>query len=48
MNLTAEDLHHRRDQLRFLATLTDDPLAEQLCGTWSSNLKIGWRLTQAR
>jgi hypothetical protein len=30
MNLTPEDLHHRLDQLRFLATQTDDPLAEQL------------------
>ena len=30
MDLTLEDLHHRLDQLRFLATQTDDPLAERL------------------
>jgi hypothetical protein len=30
MNLTPEDLHHRLDQLRFLATQTDDRLAERL------------------
>jgi hypothetical protein len=30
MNLTAEDLHHRLDQLRLLASETDDPLAERL------------------
>jgi hypothetical protein len=30
MELTPEDLHHRLDQLRLLATETDDPLAERL------------------
>jgi hypothetical protein len=30
MDLTLEDLHHRLNQLRFLATQTDDPLAERL------------------
>ena len=30
MDLTPEDLHHRLDQLRSLATETDDPLAERL------------------
>jgi hypothetical protein len=30
MDLTLEHLHHRLDQLRFLATQTDDPLAERL------------------
>jgi hypothetical protein len=30
MDLSLEDLHHRLDQLRFLATQTDDPLAERL------------------
>jgi SpoVK/Ycf46/Vps4 family AAA+-type ATPase len=30
MELTLEDLHHRLDQLRFLATQTDDPLADRL------------------
>ena len=30
MNLTAEDLHHRLDQLRLLASETDDPLSERL------------------
>ena len=30
MDLSLEDLHHRLDQLRFLATQTDDPLAEPL------------------
>jgi hypothetical protein len=30
MNLTAEDLHHRLDQLRLLASETDDPLAGRL------------------
>ncbi len=41
MNVTPEDLHHRLDQLRFLATQTDDPLAERLVRDLSSNLKIG-------
>jgi hypothetical protein len=30
MDLAREDLHHRLDQLRLLATETDDPLAERL------------------
>ena len=30
MNPTAEDIHHRLDQLRLLASETDDPLAERL------------------
>ena len=30
MDLTPEDLRHRLHQLRFLATETDDPLAERL------------------
>jgi hypothetical protein len=30
MNETPEDLHHRLDQLRLLATETTDPLAERL------------------
>jgi hypothetical protein len=30
MNPTAEDLHHRIDQLRLLASETDDPLAGRL------------------
>ena len=30
MNEAPEDLHHRLDQLRLLATETTDPLAEQL------------------
>jgi hypothetical protein len=30
MDLTLEDLRYRLDQLRRLATETDDPLAEQL------------------
>ncbi len=30
MNPTAEDLHHRLDQLQLLASETDDPLAERL------------------
>ena len=30
MDLTLEDLRHRLDQLRFLVTQTDDPLAEGL------------------
>ena len=30
MDPTPEELHHRLDQLRFLATETDDPLAERL------------------
>jgi hypothetical protein len=30
MDLTPEDFHHRLDQLRLLATETDDPLAERL------------------
>jgi len=30
MDPTPEDLHHRLDQLRFLASETDDPLAERL------------------
>jgi hypothetical protein len=30
MNPTAEDLHHRIDQLRLLASETDDPLAQRL------------------
>jgi hypothetical protein len=30
MTLPPEDLYHRLDQLRFLATQTDDPLAERL------------------
>jgi hypothetical protein len=29
-HLTPEDLHNRLDQLRLLATETDDPLAERL------------------
>ena len=30
MNEAPEDLHHRLDQLRLLATETTDPLAERL------------------
>jgi SpoVK/Ycf46/Vps4 family AAA+-type ATPase len=30
MDLTLEDLRHRLDQLRLLASETDDPLAERL------------------
>jgi hypothetical protein len=30
MNPTAEDIHHRLDELRLLASETDDPLAERL------------------
>jgi hypothetical protein len=30
MDLGREDLHHRLHQLRFLASETDDPLAERL------------------
>jgi hypothetical protein len=30
MNQAPEDLHHRLDQLRLLATETTDPLAERL------------------
>ena len=30
MDVTPQDLHHRLDQLRLLATETDDPLAERL------------------
>ena len=30
MDLTPEDLHYRLDQLRFLASETDDPLAARL------------------
>jgi hypothetical protein len=30
MDLTLEDLRYRLDQLRLLATETDDPLAERL------------------
>ena len=30
MNPTAEDLHHRLDQLQLLASETDDPWAERL------------------
>jgi hypothetical protein len=30
MDLTPEDLHHRLDQLRVLASETDDPLAQRL------------------
>jgi hypothetical protein len=30
MNPTAEDIHRRLDQLRLLASETDDPLAERL------------------
>jgi hypothetical protein len=30
MNPTAEDLHHGLDQLRLLASETDDPLAQRL------------------
>ena len=30
MDLVPEDLRHRLHQLRFLATETDDPLAERL------------------
>ena len=30
MNEAPEDLHHRLDQLRLLATETSDPLAERL------------------
>ena len=30
MDLAPEDLRHRLHQLRFLATETDDPLAERL------------------
>jgi hypothetical protein len=30
MNPKPEDLHHQLDQLRLLATETDDPLAERL------------------
>ena len=30
MNPTAEDIHHRLDQLRLLASETDDLLAERL------------------
>src|SRR5450432_2093572 len=30
MNPTAEDIHHRLDQLRLIASETNDPLAERL------------------
>jgi len=33
MDLTLEELHHRLDQLRFLASETDDPWLSGLCGT---------------
>jgi hypothetical protein len=39
MSEAPEDLHHRLDQLRLLASETDDPLAERLVRDMISELE---------
>ena len=48
MNEAPEDLHHRLDQLRLLATETTDPLAERLVGDLIAELEDRLRADSKR